>query len=370
MIYISCFLGSAFFAYLAQRSKNTGIIFLCSVISILIPSILGGLRGYYIGTDIRIYASPLAIQASKAASFADLMQNQRIEVGFAFIAYSVMQTLGHLNWTLFFYQFVTVSCIYIGLYRHRKIIHPAFGMLVFFFMYYNLTYNEMRQCMACAVVFMGANTLEEKKYFSFLMYIIVATLFHFSAVVAIPLILGLHLIVTSKSFIEKMHYRMIITYGIIIMILLARPLMFAVASSIPFLARYTRYMSSASKYSEHTMTKRLALILIGQVIMFLFFNRGAKKLFAKDRGEYNSDFYKLNIIFILTFQIAVHFFDRVLHYSEFMGIISLAVLPNFVQEKHLKVMVAMSVLAATSFYWWYLYIHLGYHATWPYRSIL
>ena len=70
MIYIGVFLSSTLCAYLAQKisiKKNKGLVLFFSLLSILIPSILGGMRSVRIGTDITYYVlNNLGYKISKA----------------------------------------------------------------------------------------------------------------------------------------------------------------------------------------------------------------------------------------------------------------------------------------------------------------
>jgi hypothetical protein len=55
VIYITCFLLSALFAYFAHKATDKKQFFLFSALSILLPTLLAGLRAYEIGIDTISY---------------------------------------------------------------------------------------------------------------------------------------------------------------------------------------------------------------------------------------------------------------------------------------------------------------------------
>lgn len=374
MIYVCCFAVSIFFAHLAQQSKNKGVMILCSLISILVPSILGGLRATGIGTDTAGYGYDhyrLAANSQAFLSFLNLFGkvSQYRELGYKALCYFAAKNLGHVNWCYFLYQLITVSCVYIGAYRHRKITSMAMIMFIFLFMFYNYSYNAMRQSMAAAIIFMGINYMETKKYGKFLFYIIAATFFHLSAVVAIPFLMIVHIGIASDFFKKNIVLRIIFIYGSLIFLVFARVLMMRVISFIPILNKYSHYFFS--KYNDSGIVWGLVLLFTGELILLLLYNRGALKAFNK--GGFNKDnvsYYKFQAVFLIIYLVAVRFFTRVLDYSSYANMIILAALPNFVKNKHLKVLITLAVISALFLWWLWRYIYHGHSDTWPYKSIL
>ena len=125
-IYILCFVSSAFFAYLASRSKDKGVIFLCSAICILIPSIIGGLRHYTVGADSMGYGIRLSTQALRYPNFLDYFADVSTEPGCAFLFYWGSVIFGNYSGAFFLFELITMTCFYIGAYKHRKIISLPF----------------------------------------------------------------------------------------------------------------------------------------------------------------------------------------------------------------------------------------------------
>lgn len=370
MIYIACFLASTLMAYLASRSKNRGVIILCSAVSILIPCILGGLRDYGVGTDTRIYAEEDCQRALNAPDFSSFLAARRQELGYSALCYAIMKTLGHTNWCYFAYQVITLSCVYAGLYKQRRRISFPFALLVWFFIYYSVTYNIMRQYMAASIIFVGFDKLEDRHYFKFMLHIGVAFLFHKSALLALPFVMGMYIVTTSEAVRKNAWLRILVFYGSAAGLFLARPLILSVVNMIPVLSKYTYYFNS--HYIETKVTVIIAAMMVGEFVMMTLYGRKASQVFA-DGGQHrnNAEFFRFNILFCAVYQIAVRFMTgRILLYSELVNMTALAALPCLVREKHLKFMVYSAVLSVAVFYWLWVFVRGGNSGVWPYRLIL
>ena len=370
MVYIACFLVSISLSYAASRSKNKGVIFLCSLLCILIPCILGGLMAHGIGTDTRTYGRPDCDAALHSSSFDAFRSVCRREWGYGLLCYTVMNTLGSENWCYFFYQLITISCFYIGAYKHRKNISLPMIMTVWFLMFYNTTYNNMRQNMAGSIIFMGFNNIEEKKYLRFLPYVFFATFFHRSAAITIVLLVAMHYVMTSDFIKKNIWTKILVFYGSAGGLLLTRTIIAIAAGMIPLLSRYIHYLNN--KYNEVQATAFMALIMFAEIIMLTLYRRKAARTLKGDSFcRNNIEFYRFNLVFCLIFQLFVKFFiERVLFYSELVNVLVLAAMPRFVKEKYFRAFVMVSVLFVMAFYWLWLFVRGNNSRTWPYKSII
>ncbi|MBQ3695143.1 MAG: EpsG family protein [Synergistaceae bacterium] len=363
MIYIVVFMSSIFFAWLAERSKDKGIIILCSVISILIPSILGGLRAHGVGVDTIVYGRNTALQALNSPNLAYFVENNRTELGYKILTFYVMKTLEHENWCYFFYQLITNACVYIGLWKHRKIAPITLSLFVFFMFFYNTIFSIMRQGMAAAIVFMGFDNVEHKKYMKFTLYVIVAALFHKSAVLTLVVIGAMHYVTTSKNITQRILW----CYATIIFMIVFRPMMTFLTSQISSYAGYFLMsrlppdVVATNSFNQHT------ILFIGPLLMFSLFYSGASRVFGKD----SIIFYYYNNIFILTYIIFINMLSyRALFYSMFISIFNFSSIPSLVKEKNLKATTAFIVITVLLIFWIKAFVFINIADTWPYRSIL
>ena len=382
-IYIYCFLSSTFFAYLASRSKNKGVIILCSAISILILSILGGLRHPDLAIDVHVYAYPDFNKALHSLHFLDFLREQNStifsELGYKYLCYLSSRISDHPNVSLFMYQLVTVTGFYIGAYRHRKTISLPMMIFMFSFMLYVQTYMLMRQTMACAVIFMGLNHLEEKRYLRFLMYGLFACLFHNSAILFAVYFIFVHMLMTSDLIIKNSMYKISIYMAAILGMCMARPIIMSIVYSAPNLAKYRGYFENASglRYLTTETTNSSKLTALVQIFAFFLYGKAANKVFVPEGGG-GTNFFLFNILFAFAYKNFVGIVGaRLMLYIEYANIIALAALPKFVKEKHLKLVVLALVVAYAFLYYYRSVVHYSslestgyYHRAYPYRSIL
>ena len=369
MIYIWVFLSSVFFAYLAERSKDKGIIVLCSVISILIPSILAGLRTVDVGIDIHTYALPHYLTALKYDSFLDFLAHCGYkEAGYYFLVYFIAHLTHHVNWCLFAYSLITVTCTYIGAYKHRDKIYSSFTMLMFFLFWYNYSLSGMRQFMAASVMFMGLDTLEHNHYRNFLVYSIIASLFHVSALLLLPPLIVLRIIVSSKHFQKRGYFKFAFLVVAISLLIYARSVIVFIIRNLPNLPAFVSYADYIITGSFDSTQYTRVLISLGELIIFAFYSSGAERVFISQKV--GKDFYQFIVLFCMLYRLLLGLFPRIILYYDYANLLVLAALPSFIREKYMKAIVGFTVTIVMLYHWYKMYVIAGWGGTWPYRSIL
>ena len=355
---------SALFAWLASRVKNKGVMILCSIISVLIPAIVGGLRDR-VGVDTMVYGIPDAMAAYNSKSFEEFMLTVSVkrEFGYGLLCYLTMHTLGHVNWCFFFYQLITVGCFYVGAYKHRKVAPLFLLMLCFLCIRYVDSFSTMRQSMAVSVIFMGINNLEEKKYLRFIAYVILASMFHFSAISVVALTLIPHMIVSRQS----AYFKYLILGALVMFLIFIRPiatLAINLSKSMELVpTRYADYLDVNWTYGKSSgFSRTYLLIKLGVFLIFLLYPKGAEKRLDKC----NVDFYKYNMVLDLILTHVVLLFSRLMMYNQVINVISYAAMPYFVKDKYFKLFLIV-MLIISLFYLLYSNFSLK---GWYYRSIL
>lgn len=193
-MYIACYALSVLFAYLAYKEGKGRKFVLFSVISILIPVLIAGLRDYSIGIDTMNYYEMERYwgMASEADSFGDYLAfyvpKGYGELFFAFVVGLVGQT-GSFTLLLFVIHAWIMICVYIGAYRLREHVRPWLVLLLFYLAFFSHSLNVMRQYMALSLVFAFLADLPQKKYLRFVLAVDIATLFHASGLLSFGLLL-------------------------------------------------------------------------------------------------------------------------------------------------------------------------------------
>ena len=381
--FVLCWVSSCFCAYKASHVKRKSMMYFYSFLAIMIPAVMGGLRAC--GVDIGAYAWPGYIRSMRASSFSELYPNGislsmlgiGLELGWNLVTYYSTKLFENIHWNLFMYQLITITCFYIGAWKHRKSAPLWLIMLMFFFIEYNHTYNIMRQSVACAIIFMEIDVLEERKYLQFFLWIIVAAWFHTSVVICVIYMLLLHLVITSPTlWRHNKRKKNFLLYSAFGLLAFTRPLISLLFSLLPISAKYAHYTTVTREEVSgwFGVGWSQVLLAIGEAVLFLLYANGAKKEFKANwiGGEGMFEYCRYIVFLMIIFRFGVGFFDRMILYLEWLNILILASLPSFVKEKHLNAIVLVSVIGAAFLTLWHIHILKGMVSgqTWPYRSIL
>lgn len=354
---------------MAQRSKDGAVILIFSALSILVLSILGGLRHpFAMSHDVSIYGWPDFCDAVASESYIDLLKGSGHEPMYLLVCYIAAKFFGSINWALFFYQLIMVTCFYIGAYKHKNRISLPMLVFVFCCMQYNSSYNFMRQGMACGIIFMGTPLLEKRKYLKFSLYIIVACMFHSSALINFPLLLGVHMVMTSQNVLNHNWLKSLIFAGSVLVLVFIMPVITYILSSIQIVSKYTYYLKTGKLYLSIRYSR--VLLILTELITLTIYRKKAETIIMPF-GKGGVTFYQFTLLFDLMYYLAVQIHPhRILMYSDYMNFIVLAAFPKMIKEKHLKAFFLMGLISVLFFYWWYTYIIKRSDLTWPYQSIL
>ena len=364
MIYMLMFAVSTFFAYMASRAKDKGGVIFFSVIAVMIPCIMGGVRAPGVGNDTGTYALPHFWKAMDSANFQSFIYgDSRLsrELGWSLVTYASTKIFGSINANFFIYQLLTIPFVYIGAYRQRKRVPFPFTMLIFFLVYYNQTYNFMRQCIAASIIFMVMPELESRKYKKFFLAVIAASMFHMSALLAMIYFLGFHWLITAHM---PGIFKKTMLYGGLLLILLTRYMIMFITRIVPFLSQYSGF----ERYSDGASYATSGL-LFGSFLMFWLYKKGAERLF---RDGSMCRFYRYNMLFNMLYRLTVNISaTRILFYFSFVNVFLVASIPWLVRNKSMRMFYALCVIIVALIYWYSVYIlNVRANGTWPYRSMI
>ncbi len=176
-----------------QYSRFLFILF--SVLAILIPSILGGVRADTVGTDITVYAQKVFNRAVASSDLLEYIEAyyasfRDIEAGYLTLAWLCSRISSNLNSFLFATQLLIVGFFYAAFYAYRKYLSMWMGMSVFLCIFYCTSYNLMRQAVAIAIVMYATSYLLKKKYITYVAFVFLATLFHSTSLIMLGVLVA------------------------------------------------------------------------------------------------------------------------------------------------------------------------------------
>ena len=149
MIYILCFAISVFFAIIANKYKDSSKkYYFFSIISILFPALLAGLRDVNIGTDVKVYVLPsfnIALASHNLSAFFENMKYYNLDFLFLVLTFFTSHAFENISFVLFCESFITISLFYFGINNicDEKKGRP-FIFLLFLLIYYNFSLNNIQ----------------------------------------------------------------------------------------------------------------------------------------------------------------------------------------------------------------------------------
>jgi len=178
ILYYSAFGLSSFLAsFLKERVKIKPIYY---AVAIIIPVALSGVR-YGIGTDYFSYH-----QYYNEVLTGNI--KTQMEPFFKLLNLIASRTLGGYVTVLTVSSAITHLFVIMGLDRVLSGRSLGVGAYVFYCFYYSASYNTVRQMIAFSIVFYATVLLWEGRYLSFAGLVVIASLFHISAIVSLILL--------------------------------------------------------------------------------------------------------------------------------------------------------------------------------------
>lgn len=378
MIYIAVFLMSCFLIWLSVKSPSRNVGKLLAFIAILLPCILAGMRADTIGTDVKVYVEPMYNAAKQSTNFSSYMSQRwyviwrymyvdKFEIGFTTLVYLIEKLGGSLGTVLFFIHVLIVAPVYLGLKKMNKPYPVCLGMLVFYLLFYNTSLNMMRQWIAMSILFYGLSYLitnEKKKYF---ITIVVACLFHTSALIGVGIYFLYIYSQMQREYIKIANFRLsdslapvkVFVYGCIVLLSLN---VIAVLLRTFGLARYVGYIQGSG--SIYLMPNQIVLRL---PIIILFIIRWKKMLAEDELTPFYGSMIVLDLLASQLISINVYAFRIASFFSEY-NMLSYSALVYAGNRKYRtnRYVALLYVLAYMVYYWIYYYVITGTHATFPY----
>lgn len=363
-IYLACFGMVFFISSIVQRlsKKDKYTIFFLSIVCILIPSILGGLRDTSIGTDVRAYVSwdfNAALREDNIIGF--ISKRSAREIFYLAISFLTTKLTGNINVLLFVMQLISMTGVYIGAYKHKKYIPMPIVLTIYLLLYYNDSLNLVRQFMALSILFAGIDNIEKSNYKNFVIYVILAAMFHKTALIALVLVVMHWYLKKCKG--KKMNAREVLfVFGMIIVITFFSQIYSLLAKIGVISTKYFYYFEHES-VSNNSLEKILYLL----EICFVLINR--KKLSVRIP---NFEFYLVNAYALLgTLQLSqiIYYGNRISIYFGIVNVFFLSQIYKIYTKKGNQRIVNFCVISICLFYWYYIYVYGGSSATIPYISM-
>lgn len=369
MMYLLCFAVSVAFAYLAYKTNDRKRFWIYSVVSIAVVVLLAGLRAYSVGIDVMSYYEKArywkgAINAKSL--FAYMKYYIGLKYGeplFALLVGTIAKITGEYRVFLFSTQAIIVTGVYIGVFRQRKYINPAFVLLLFYLLFFNHSLNIIRQYIAMAIVFAAFADIQEKKYLRYCIAVVVAMGFHTTAVIALgPLVLHF-LMYYEHSKLEKFTpaKRSITIAGILgLAVIFFAPLVRLAMKTGVLNDRYEFFLKDDA-VSPAVIVSVIALM--GLTALFLFRKQ------VREQCEHANFFAMCSIAYVILLQLTwtVAFGKRIAFYFAFPDLLTVGLIESSIKTPRMKNFMRIGILCVALAYWLYVYVYRNASETIPYR---
>lgn len=178
------------FAERCRRLKKKKQFLFWSIVTVLLPSVLAGIRDSSVGYDVELYLNRIFMIAEQSKSYFRYVVQMtvlysNVGIGFSSLVYAAAHLFEDVHWTYFFVNLMPVCLFYIAIYRNNKIKHKSFVWLVLLLVIYNVSLNLLRQIIAVSIIYFGQEFVRKKKPIKYIVTCIVAFLFHDSAIIFI-----------------------------------------------------------------------------------------------------------------------------------------------------------------------------------------
>lgn len=367
MIYLFCFIISAGFAFFASKAENRKNFYILSFFSIAVMVALAGFRDYTVGTDTYNYLHK-SMYWGGAVSADSLWDYFKFyfplgygEPLFAILVGVIAQLTGSYTFFLIVCHTIILVCVYIGIFRFKEYVNPAFVLLVYYLLYYNHTLNMTRQYIAVSIVFCFLADIPQNKIVRFCIVVLVAMLFHTTAILAlmIPLIY-FFLYKDFRKIKVSMYQRKIALTVIVGMVVLFFSTIIKLFVSIGLLN--SRYLYFVNNKDASPTIIVMALLIIGLVAADYFKDKIKKKCQLYDFYFMSSAVYL--IMLLLTYSLV--YGRRVAFYMSMVDLITIGLIESCQETAKMKKVVRLSILGILFIYWIYTYVLSNASNTFPY----
>ena len=278
MIYLVSFNLSIFLNWLQNIFKSNFSKKALKIISASILISLLGLR-YYVGTDYRNYI--YIYNSISHLKFSDLFSYTETELAHTLIC-KITYILG-FDYRIVFLIYSLLIVFFLYKIMDTLKVNKTFFMMTYLFMIFPYSFNIMRQSLSMIIIVYSFTLLFENKKIKSYIYLFLASIFHKTSLIVLPIYLC-HLFIKNK----KLRNLILILFYLIVVYLLLNN--YFTLLDIDSMSRYSNYAIS------NTIDYRIIIsgIIKRLPIIFLFF------AYMNDFKEKNINNYTYIALFIIS----------------------------------------------------------------------
>lgn len=317
------------------------ILYFLSFIFALLPM---GLR-YGIGTDYFYTYYPHFFGIAKGTL-------EFSEIGFNLINKIIYNLTGDYRVLFFVTSALFLYFIYKGIFQNSNNLFISV-LMIFIGQSYFYSMNIVRQAIAMAIIFYAFKYIKENKKISYILFCIIATFIHSSALFMIPLIFVINMKLSNRKKIIA-----------VIILLVCEPI---IGSLVKFVIDQTKY---AWYYTSRYNTGETSLILIATNLIIFILN-----IFYYSKGKNKDKEFNIlsNINFIgiciMILSASIPLINRLVRYFTIFQILLIPKIFEKEKNQKLRIILKCVILGLLFVTMYYQIIILGGEGVYPYKSI-
>lgn len=351
IIYTLTIASAVFFAWLyeikADTKKKKIFLFLSIII---IPVIISTFR-YKVGIDFNSYKEYYDIVVRRYTNHVSMPP--QFEYGFIILNLIAYYVFNNAQGAFFLMSLLFVSFSIGGIIRFKDKVSLPISTLVFMTFFYSAFFNGSRQLLAGAIVFYSLGFLLNKQYIKYLLFVVLASLFHKTALIAL-----LFYILVPKNKNRVDYNDKTFNFFVILFIVLFPIIRVIMQFVCDLINMYSSYFEITGDSSV-----KFLLYIIPPLAVLLYF----RKKIIDDNFE-NLFWIRLMILQIpLQFMgCYVKYLDRLSLYVSISQIIVMSMLTKIVDNKYKK-LTKYFVILWYIFYYIVVYVFLNGNGVYPYN---
>lgn len=281
LLYYGIFILSYLFFWYADKniSKKSSVIVLISF-GILVLALFAGFRNIAVGIDTKDTIEQFFLPARRYNSLSDIIKNisNIKEPIYTIISYFLFKISEENFIFLFVMQLLVIIPIAIVAYNERISYPIANTMLIYMLLFYQLSFNLIRQSIAAAFLILALERFKQKKFFKMGIDVVLTLAFHSSGIIGIGIFIFIYIIYNSPNKTFRRITGIIASIVIVLMVLRWKQIAGWLVGNTSALGRYGTYVNVFSNQSGNATWFRLRtrtvldeiLRLIGVAIPFWY----------------------------------------------------------------------------------------------------
>ena len=245
--------------------------------------------------------------------------------------------------------------IMLGLDNYKEHISISFALFIYYMYFFNFSLNGIRQTIALSIVFFALKYLLQRSFIKYLYWVVVATLFHNTAILTIPLYFLIYL--NNNPAFKFVYYLSILLTPFVLIILIGAFI------NLPILESYSHYVTNKQLVIKPGFAIHILPILIP---VFLF-----KKNVIRVNTKYQV-FFDISLLNIPYTYVAyyVDWGQRMAKYTNTVYLLLIPLAINSVRKEKNKHLLLIYYIIYFAFYYIGIYVLNNSSEAFPYRSIL